>query len=47
MGGPAGPASGREGRAAGGVRKRAAELIGMPLRTLVLRLKQYGLGQDE
>ena len=34
-------------RATGGVRKRAAELIGMPLRTLVLRLKQYGLGQDE
>ena len=29
--------------AAGGVQVRAAELIGMPLRTFVLRLKQYGV----
>jgi DNA-binding NtrC family response regulator len=29
--------------AAGGVQRRAAELIGMPLRTFVLKLKQYGI----
>jgi DNA-binding NtrC family response regulator len=29
--------------ASGGVQRYAAELIGMPLRTLVLKLKQYGL----
>jgi two-component system, NtrC family, response regulator AtoC len=29
--------------AAGGVQKRAAQLIGMPLRTFVLKLRQYGL----
>jgi DNA-binding NtrC family response regulator len=29
--------------AAGGVQRRAAELIGMPLRTFVMKLKQYGL----
>jgi hypothetical protein len=29
--------------AAGGVQRRAAELIGMPLRTFVLKYKQYGL----
>ncbi len=29
---------------AGGVRNRAAELIGMPLRTLVTKIKVYGLG---
>ncbi|MFN2546092.1 MAG: sigma 54-interacting transcriptional regulator [Myxococcales bacterium] len=29
--------------AAGGVQKRAAKLIGMPLRTFVLKLRQYGL----
>jgi DNA-binding NtrC family response regulator len=34
-------------KAAGGVRKHAAELIGMPLRTFVLRLKQHGLGQNQ
>jgi DNA-binding NtrC family response regulator len=27
-----------------GVRNRAAELIGMPLRTLVTKIKTYGLG---
>ena len=31
--------------AAGGVQTRAAELIGMPLRTFVLRLKQHGLAR--
>jgi two-component system response regulator AtoC len=31
--------------AAGGVQKRAAELIGMPLRTFTLKYKQYGLGE--
>jgi DNA-binding NtrC family response regulator len=31
--------------AADGVRVRAAELIGMPLRTFVQKLKQYGLGR--
>jgi transcriptional regulator with GAF, ATPase, and Fis domain len=31
--------------AAGGVQKRAAQLIGMPLRTFVLKVKQYGLGR--
>ncbi len=31
-------------RASGGVRKQAAELISMPLRTFTLKLKQYGLG---
>ncbi|MFO8074073.1 MAG: sigma-54 dependent transcriptional regulator [Polyangia bacterium] len=30
-------------RATGGTRNRAAELIGMPLRTFVSKLKQYGL----
>ena len=30
---------------AGGVQRRAAELIGMPLRTFVMKLKQYGLNQ--
>jgi DNA-binding NtrC family response regulator len=30
----------------GGVRVRAAELIGMPLRTFVTKLKQYGIGRD-
>src|SRR5690606_32479015 len=30
--------------ATGGVQTRAAALIGMPLRTFVLKLKQYGLG---
>ena len=29
--------------ASGGVQRRAAELIGMPLRTFVMKLKQYGL----
>src|SRR5262249_46531449 len=29
--------------AAGGVQKRAAELLGMPLRTFMLRMKQHGL----
>src|SRR5262249_49867441 len=29
--------------ASGGVQRSAAELIGMPLRTFVLKLKQYGL----
>jgi DNA-binding NtrC family response regulator len=29
--------------AAGGVQRRAARLIGMPLRTFVMKLKQYGL----
>lgn len=31
--------------AANGVQKRAAELIGMPLRTFTLKYKQYGLGE--
>ncbi len=31
--------------AAGGVQVRAAELIGVPLRTFVQKLKQYGLGR--
>jgi two-component system, NtrC family, response regulator AtoC len=31
--------------AAGGVQKRAAELIGMPLRTFTMKYKQYGLGE--
>jgi DNA-binding NtrC family response regulator len=31
--------------AAGGVQKRAAELIGMPLRTFTLKYKQYGFGE--
>ncbi|WP_437675634.1 sigma 54-interacting transcriptional regulator [Sorangium sp. So ce131] len=31
--------------ATGGVQTRAAELIGMPIRTFVLKLKQYGLSQ--
>jgi DNA-binding NtrC family response regulator len=30
--------------AAGGVRTKAAEMIGMPIRTFTLKLKQYGLG---
>ncbi len=30
--------------AAGGVRKRAAELLDMPLRTFSMKLKQYGIG---
>ena len=30
--------------AAGGVQKKAAELIGMPLRTFTMKYKQYGLG---
>jgi two-component system, NtrC family, response regulator AtoC len=30
--------------AAGGVQKRAAELIGMPVRTFTMKYKQYGLG---
>jgi DNA-binding NtrC family response regulator len=29
--------------ASGGVQKRAAQLIGMPLRTFVLKVRQYGL----
>jgi DNA-binding NtrC family response regulator len=29
--------------ASGGVQARAAELIGMPLRTFVTKLKQYGI----
>jgi len=29
---------------AGGVQKRAAELIGMPVRTFTMKYKQYGLG---
>jgi len=29
--------------AAGGVQRRAAELIGMPLRTFVMKVKQYGI----
>ncbi len=29
--------------ASGGVQKHAAQLIGMPLRTFVLKVKQYGL----
>jgi DNA-binding NtrC family response regulator/pSer/pThr/pTyr-binding forkhead associated (FHA) protein len=32
--------------AAGGVQRRAAELIQMPLRTFVLKYKQYGLKKD-
>src|SRR5262249_48623821 len=32
--------------AAGGVQRRAAELISMPLRTFVLKYKQYGLKKD-
>jgi two-component system response regulator AtoC len=31
----------------GGVQTRAAELIGMPTRTFVLKLKQYGLSQRD
>jgi two-component system, NtrC family, response regulator AtoC len=31
--------------AAGGVQKRAAELIGMPARTFTMKFKQYGLGE--
>ncbi len=31
--------------ATGGVQTRAAKLIGMPLRTFVLKLKEYGLGK--
>jgi DNA-binding NtrC family response regulator len=31
--------------AAGGVQKRAAELIGMPLRTFTMKYKQYGLSE--
>jgi two-component system, NtrC family, response regulator AtoC len=31
--------------AAGGVQKKAAELIGMPLRTFTMKYKQYGLGE--
>jgi two-component system response regulator AtoC len=30
--------------ASSGVQKRAAELIGMPLRTFTMKYKQYGLG---
>jgi DNA-binding NtrC family response regulator len=30
--------------AAGGVQKRAAELIAMPLRTFAMKVKQHGLG---
>ncbi|WP_437874493.1 sigma 54-interacting transcriptional regulator [Sorangium sp. So ce513] len=33
--------------ATGGVQTRAAELIGMPVRTFVLKVKQYGLSQRE
>jgi two-component system, NtrC family, response regulator AtoC len=33
--------------AAGGVRTRAAQLIGMPRRTFLMKLKQYGLGSEE
>lgn len=33
-------------KASSGVRKQAAELISMPLRTFTLKLKQYGLGAD-
>jgi DNA-binding NtrC family response regulator len=29
--------------AADGVQRRAAELIGMPLRTFVMKIKQYGI----
>ena len=32
-------------QASGGVQKRAAQLIGMPLRTFVLKVKQYGLNK--
>ena len=39
---PRGPA-GAVDAAAGGVQRRAAELIGMPLRTFVMKLKQYGI----
>ena len=35
----------RRSPAAGGVQKRAAELIGMPLRTFTMKSKQYGLGE--
>ena len=31
--------------ATGGVQTRAAELIGMPVRTFVFKVKQYGLSQ--
>jgi pSer/pThr/pTyr-binding forkhead associated (FHA) protein len=31
--------------AAGGVQKKAAKLIGMPLRTFTLKYKQYGFGE--
>ena len=31
--------------AAAGVQRRAAELIQMPLRTFVMKLKQYGMGR--
>jgi DNA-binding NtrC family response regulator len=31
--------------AAGGVQKRAAELIGMPVRTFTMKYKQYRLGE--
>lgn len=31
--------------ASGGVQKQAARLLGMPLRTFVLKVKQYGLGR--
>jgi len=30
--------------ATGGVQKKAAELISMPLRTFTMKYKQYGLG---
>ncbi|MFP2934400.1 helix-turn-helix domain-containing protein [Pyxidicoccus sp. 3LG] len=32
-------------QASGGVQKKAAQLIGMPLRTFVLKVKQYGLNK--
>jgi DNA-binding NtrC family response regulator len=32
--------------AADGVKSRAAELIGMPVRTFSFKLKQYGIGRD-
>lgn len=33
--------------ATGGVQTRAAELISMPVRTFVLKVKQYGLSQRD
>jgi DNA-binding protein Fis len=33
--------------AAAGVQTRAAELIGMPLRTFVMKLKQYGMRRSD